>query len=82
LSVGKDRGSITQPRDPGCLAHPGVGQVEYSLPAVSLVVLSAGLDPVAVRLMVAVKRWLKGSPSRQSFHSPLPMLIWSTRQRR
>ena len=49
LSVGKDRGSITQPRDPGCLAHPGVGQVECSLPAVSLVVLSAGLDPVAVR---------------------------------
>jgi hypothetical protein len=25
-------------------------------------------------LKVAVKRWENGSPSRQSFHSPLPML--------
>jgi hypothetical protein len=24
---------------------------------------------------VAVKRWENGSPSRQSFHSPLPILI-------
>src|SRR5688572_331472 len=41
-------GSITQPGDPGCLAHPGVDQVEIGLPAVSFVVLPAALDLVAV----------------------------------
>src|SRR5215217_2905757 len=34
--------------DSSCLAHPGVEQVEVGLPAVSLVVLPAALDPVAV----------------------------------
>src|SRR5215217_3947249 len=34
--------------DSSCLAHPGVDQIEVGLPAVSLVVLPAALDPVAV----------------------------------
>ena len=36
------------PRDQGCLAHPGVDQMEIDLPAVSLIVLPAALDHVAV----------------------------------
>jgi hypothetical protein len=38
----------TQPQVPRCLAQHGVDQVEVGLPAVSLVVLPAALDPVAV----------------------------------
>jgi hypothetical protein len=74
-STSRVPGLITQPRDPGCLAHPGVDQVEVGLPAVSLVVLPA-LDPVAVLADGCGEALLKGRPSRQSLHSPLPMLIW------
>ena len=39
---------------------------------------AASQRPVIVlpsSLKVPVKRWANGAPSRQSFHSPLPMLI-------
>jgi hypothetical protein len=76
LSVGKDRGSTTQARDPGCLAHPVVDQIAVSHPAVSLVLLPATLDPVAVLADGRGEAPVEELPSRQSFHSPLPMLIW------
>ena len=68
--------SITQPRDPGCPAHPVVDQIEVSLPAVSLVLLPATLDPVAVLADGRGEAPVEQLPSRRSFHSPLPMLIW------
>ena len=37
--------------------------------------LPASVDRVPVVAEVPVKRWVNGSPSRQSFLSPLPMLI-------